>query len=56
MSVSYRYQSIDLQNKSMDWFLYNKDLCHKRLKKLFSFDFFSNFYLIPLASFFAQFY
>ena len=24
-------QSIDLQNKSMDWFLYDKDLCHERV-------------------------
>ena len=48
MSLSFRYQSIDLQNKSMDWFLYDKGLRHKRLKKLFSSDFFSIFYLIPL--------
>ena len=28
-SVSYRIQSIDLQNKSMDWFLYGRDLHHE---------------------------
>ena len=30
-SLSYRNQSIDLQSKSMDWFLYDKDLRHERL-------------------------
>ena len=33
-SRSYRNQSIDMQNKSMDWFLYNRDLCHKRVNGL----------------------
>ena len=28
-SLSYRNQSIDLNCKSMDWFLYDRDLCHK---------------------------
>ena len=31
--LSYRNQSIDLQSKSMDWFLYDKDLRHERVKK-----------------------
>ena len=31
--VSYRNQSIDLQRKSIDWFLYNRDLCHERVKE-----------------------
>ena len=31
-SLSYRNQSTDLQNKSMDWFLYDKDLRHERVK------------------------
>ena len=26
MSLSYRNQSIDLRNKSIDWFLYEKDI------------------------------
>ena len=30
-SLSYRIQSIDLQSKSMDWFLYNGDLRHERV-------------------------
>ena len=34
-SLSYRNQSIDLQRKSMDWFLYNKDLRHERVKSRF---------------------
>ena len=33
-SVSYRNQSIDLQSKSIDWFLYNKDLRHKRVERV----------------------
>ena len=32
-SLSYRNESIDLQNKSMDWFLYDKDLRHERVNK-----------------------
>ena len=27
-SLSYRNQSIDFRCKSMDWFLYDRDLCH----------------------------
>ena len=44
-SLSYRYQSIDLQSKSVDWFLYDRDLRHKRVKhdfrilQLFSYNF-----------------
>ena len=30
-SLLHRNQSIDLQNKSMDWFLYDRDLCHERV-------------------------
>ena len=29
---SYRNQSIDLRRKSMDWFLYDSDLRHERVK------------------------
>ena len=37
MSLSYRNQSIDLQSKSVDWFLYDRDLRHERVKaKVFS--------------------
>ena len=31
-SLSYRNQFIDLLGKSMDWFLYDKDLHHERVK------------------------
>ena len=31
--LSYRNQSIDLRNKSMDWFLYDNGLRHERVKK-----------------------
>ena len=31
--LSYRNQSIDLLHKSMDWFLYDNGLRHKRVKK-----------------------
>ena len=30
--LSCRNQSIDLLGKSMDWFLYDNGLCHKRVK------------------------
>ena len=33
-SLSYRNQSINLLWKSMDWFLYDKDLRHERFKKI----------------------
>ena len=32
MSLSYGNQSIDLQSKSMDWFLYDRDVRHERVK------------------------
>ena len=31
MSFSYRNQSIDLQSKSIDWFLYEKDIGRERV-------------------------
>ena len=31
----YRNQWIDLLSKSMDWFLYDRDLRHERVKALF---------------------
>ena len=31
-SLSYRNQSIDLQSISMDWFLYDRDLYHEKVK------------------------
>ena len=34
-SLSYRNQSTDLLRKSMDWFLYDNDLSHKRAKSSF---------------------
>ena len=33
-SLSYRNQFIDLQSKSMDWFLYDRDHRHERAKLL----------------------
>ena len=32
--LSYRNQCIDLRIKSMDWFLYENSLCHKRVKNI----------------------
>ena len=32
MSLSYRNQSIDLQSKSKDWFLYGIDIRHEKVK------------------------
>ena len=41
--LSYRNQSINLRSKSMDWFLYNNGLRHKRVKgTLKAFDDFKN--------------
>ena len=37
-SLSYRNQSIDLQNKPMDWFLYDKYVRHERVKQTTSFQ------------------
>ena len=31
-SLSYKNQSTDLQSKSMDWFLYDRDLRHERVQ------------------------
>ena len=31
-SLSYRNQSVDLQSKSLDWFLYDRDFHHERIK------------------------
>ena len=33
-SLSYRNQSIGLQNKLMDWFLYDKVHCHERVNQM----------------------
>ena len=33
-SLSYRNQAIDLLCKSVDWFLYDRDFCHGRVKCL----------------------
>ena len=35
-SLSYRNQSISLQSKSMDWFLYDEDLHRERVNDNFS--------------------
>ena len=35
-SLSYRNQSIDLLCKLMNWFLYDKDIHHERVKMLFT--------------------
>ena len=32
LTLSCRTQSIDLESKSMDWFLYNKEPRHERVK------------------------
>ena len=37
--ISYRNQSIDLQSKSMDRFLYDRDLRHERVKYWLSWHF-----------------
>ena len=46
-SLSYRNQSIDLQSKLLDWFLYDRDLSNKRVKQTFEgIIYFSSFQLL----------
>ena len=33
-SLLYRNQCTDLRSKSLDWFLYSKDICHERVNKV----------------------
>ena len=33
MSLSYRNQFINLKGKSVDWFLYDRDIRHERVMK-----------------------
>ena len=37
-SLLYKNQSIDLPFKSMDWFIYDRDLRHERVKNVLLFD------------------
>ena len=37
-SLSYRNQCIDLQSQSMDWFLYDRNVCHERVKKYYTWN------------------
>ena len=39
--ISYRSQSIELPSKSVDWFLYGRDLRHKRVKDKIAFCYYS---------------
>ena len=61
-SLSYRNQSTDLQSKSVDWFLYDKDFRHERVKgcnfdimmilrKLASAIFLENFFFFSVGFF-----
>ena len=36
--LSYRNQSIGVQSKSMDWFLYDRDLRHERVKAVLKYQ------------------
>ena len=36
--LSYRNQSINLQSKSMDWFLYGNGLRHERVKEKYLYE------------------
>ena len=38
MSLSHENHSIDLHSKSMDWFLYDRDLHYERVKELLDYD------------------
>ena len=51
-SLSYRNQSIDLQSQSVDWFLYDRDLRHERVKGyLYQRSFYCKTWYIFLLSF-----
>ena len=46
-SLLYRNQSIDLQRKSMDWFLYDRDVRHENVKvTLIIFFWFTEFFMV----------
>ena len=45
-SLSYRNQSIDLQSKAVDWFLYDTDFRHERVNSLLVF-LFLEFQVLP---------
>ena len=47
-SLSHRNQSIDLHSKSMDWFLYDRHLCHERVKTM------SNIYELKAVNYFHK--
>ena len=46
MSLSYRNQSIDLQSKSIDWFLCERDIGREKVNKI---RYVMNFFLFFLA-------
>ena len=51
-SISYRNQSVDLQRKLMDWFLYDIALGHERVKRLY--DKLPPFYVLLSISLYAK--
>ena len=48
-SLSYRNHSIDLQNKSMDWFLYQRDHRHERVNFTKVFQLWASMRLINIS-------
>ena len=47
MSLSYRNQSIDLQSKSIDWFLCERDIGREKVNKIrYDMNFF--YFFLPL--------
>ena len=53
-SPSCRKQSINLQSNSMDWFLYDRDLRHERVKGLKTMEWTRHFFLQPPNVLFAE--
>ena len=49
--LSYRNQSIDLQSKSMDWFLYDNGPRHERVNRLLDIYIFENLFFKDLVLF-----
>ena len=56
MSLSYRNQSIDLQSKSMDWLLHDRDLRHGRVKFVYIMTHTKNLYHNTSASLYKCFF
>ena len=49
--LSYRNQSIDMQSKSVNWFLYDNGLRHERVKNLLTFEFTNILFILTIDNY-----